>query len=36
MDRQITARYNNSILEEAMQRYGISREQIKPLDALVA
>lgn len=33
MDGQIIARYNDSILQEAMQRYGIAKDQIKPLDA---
>ena len=33
MDQQIIARYNNSILQEAMLRYGIAEQQIKPLDA---
>src|SRR3954447_17089953 len=33
MDGQISARYNDSILEEAMRRYGIAKDQIKPLDA---
>src|SRR5215208_2908443 len=33
MDRQILARYNDSILQAAMQRYGISKDEIKPLDA---
>jgi amicoumacin kinase len=33
MDGQIIARYNDSILQEAMGRYGIAREQIQPLDA---
>ena len=32
MDQQIIARYNDTILQEAMQRYGIARDQIKPLD----
>lgn len=33
MDGQIIARYNDSILQEAMRRYGIAKDQIKPLDA---
>ena len=33
MDQQIIARFNNSILQEAMRRYGIPEEQIRPLDA---
>jgi Ser/Thr protein kinase RdoA (MazF antagonist) len=33
MDGQIIARFSDSILEEAMRRYGISRDEIKPLDA---
>src|SRR6185503_12274077 len=33
MDAQIIARYNDSILQEAMQRHGIAKEQIKPMDA---
>ena len=33
MDGQIIARYNNSILQEAMRRYGIAKDQIKPLEA---
>ena len=33
MDQQIIARFNDSILQEAMQRYGIAIDQIKPLDA---
>lgn len=33
MDGQISARYNDSILQEAMRRYGIAKDQIKPLDA---
>jgi amicoumacin kinase len=33
MDQQIIARYNDSILQEAMRRYGIAENQIKPLDA---
>jgi Ser/Thr protein kinase RdoA (MazF antagonist) len=33
MDQQIIARFNNSILQEAMLRYGIAEEKIKPLDA---
>ena len=33
MDGQIIARYNDSILQEAMRRYGIAQDQIKPLDA---
>ena len=33
MDQQIIARYNDSILQQAMQRYNIAKQQIKPLDA---
>jgi amicoumacin kinase len=33
MDGQIIARYNDSILQEAMRRYGIAENEIKPLDA---
>jgi amicoumacin kinase len=33
MDGQIIARYNDTILHEAMRRYGIAKHQIKPLDA---
>lgn len=33
MDQQTIARFNNSILHVAMQRYGIAENQIKPLDA---
>lgn len=33
MDQQIIARFNEDILQEAMQRYGIAKDQIKPLDA---
>src|SRR6185503_8952587 len=33
MDAQIIARYNDSILQEAMQRHGIAKEQIKPMEA---
>jgi Ser/Thr protein kinase RdoA (MazF antagonist) len=33
MDGQIIARYNDSILQEAMRRYGIAKDQIQPLDA---
>ncbi|HEX9332551.1 MAG TPA: phosphotransferase [Anaerolineales bacterium] len=33
MDGQIIARFNDSILQEAMRRYGIAKDQIKPLDA---
>ena len=33
MDGQIIARFNDSILQEAMRRYGIVQDQIKPLDA---
>jgi len=33
MDGQIIARYNDSILQAAMRRYGIRKDQIKPLDA---
>ena len=33
MDGQIIARYNDSILQEAMRRYDIAKDQIRPLDA---
>ena len=33
MDAQIITRYNDSILQKAMQRYGIAENQIKPLEA---
>ena len=33
MDSKIIARFNDSILQEAMHRYGIAPHQIKPLDA---
>jgi len=33
MDGQIIAHYNDSILQEAMRRYGIRKDHIKPLDA---
>ena len=33
MDSKIIARYNDSILQEAMRRYGIAKDQIKSLDA---
>jgi amicoumacin kinase len=33
MDGQIIARYNDSILQEAMRRYDIAQDHIKPLDA---
>src|SRR5688500_5873867 len=33
MAQQTIARYNESILQQAMQRYGIAKHQIKPLDA---
>ena len=33
MDGQIIARFNDSILREAMGRYGIASDQIKPLEA---
>lgn len=33
MEQQIKDRYSNAILQEAMCRYGIPREQIRPLDA---
>jgi Ser/Thr protein kinase RdoA (MazF antagonist) len=33
MDGQIIARYHDSILQEAMRRYGIAENQIKPLNA---
>ena len=33
MDQQIIVRFNDSILHEAMQRYGIAKDEIKPLDA---
>jgi amicoumacin kinase len=33
MDQQIITRFNDEILQEAMQRYGIPENEIKPLDA---
>lgn len=33
MDQLIKDRYNDSILQEAMQRYGIAKDQIRSLDA---
>ena len=33
MDAQIIARYHDTILQEAMRRYGIANHQIKPLEA---
>ena len=33
MDQQIIARFNDSILHQAMQRYSIAMDEIKPLDA---
>ena len=33
MDSKIISRYNDSILQEAMRRYGIAKDQIKSLDA---
>ena len=33
MDAHIIARYNDTVLHEAMRRYGIAAHQIKPLDA---
>lgn len=33
MDSKIIACYNDSILQETMRRYGIAKDQIKPLDA---
>lgn len=33
MDQLIKDRYNDSILQEAMRRYGITNDQIHPLDA---
>lgn len=33
MDGQILARYNDSILQEAIRRYGIPKDKIKPLEA---
>jgi len=33
MDQQIIARFSDTILHEAMHRYGIAKDQIKPLDA---
>ena len=32
MDSQITARYNESILQEAIERYGIAKNQIQAID----
>jgi Ser/Thr protein kinase RdoA (MazF antagonist) len=33
MERRITERYGNAILREAMARYGIADDQIRPLEA---
>lgn len=33
MDQQIIVRFNDSILQEAMRRYGIAQDEIKTLDA---
>jgi Ser/Thr protein kinase RdoA (MazF antagonist) len=33
MDQRIRDRYNDTILQQAMQRYGIANGQIRPLDA---
>jgi len=33
MDQHIIARYNDTILHEAMRRYGIAPEKIKLLDS---
>ena len=33
MDQQTILRFNDDILQEAMRRYGITKDQIKPLDA---
>src|SRR5690349_17991792 len=33
MDQKILARYNDSVLQQAMQRYGIAKDEIRPLDA---
>ena len=33
MDQKIIIRFNDAILQEAMQRYGIAKDQIKSLDA---
>lgn len=33
MEQQIKDRYRDSILQEAMQRYGIANDQIRPLDS---
>ncbi|GAB4579409.1 MAG: hypothetical protein Fur0022_21470 [Anaerolineales bacterium] len=33
MEQQIISRFNDSILQEAMRRYGIAPGQIRPLDA---
>jgi amicoumacin kinase len=33
MDQQTILRFNDDILQEAIQRYGIDKDQIKPLDA---
>jgi len=33
MDQLIIARYNDAVLQEAMRRYGIAKDQIKSLDA---
>src|SRR5437764_15430851 len=33
MDQRIRDRYNDTILQQAMQRYGIANDHIRPLDA---
>ena len=33
MEQQIKDRYRDTILQEAMLRYGIANDQIRPLDA---
>jgi Ser/Thr protein kinase RdoA (MazF antagonist) len=33
MDQQIISRFNDAILQEAIQRYGIAKDEIRPLDA---
>ncbi|MEP7134293.1 MAG: phosphotransferase [Chloroflexota bacterium] len=32
MDQHITARYNDAILQESMQRYGIAQDKIQPIN----
>ena len=33
MEQQIRDRYSDAILQQAMRRYGIASDQIRPLDA---